>query len=372
MKIKRLTLSNFRGFKSLDVDFDENLTVLVGLNGQGKSTVLDAIAIGFGQFLSPLQYGKDEFITNSDVHLAKVDADSKGERKQNVPQLPAYVAIETFKSEDPAQPQHWQRSLSDLKAPCSKVLPLFDFAKQLQQKVYDDKDVELPLLAYYRVVRNQLKPVVKESEPANRIEGYLECLDARSSFTSFNHWLRKETFIAFQLKMEQQGNDELSLTQQRLDQLEEVLNEVLKPSGWRNVRYSAAYDDICAEHDDYGQVPVDVLSDGVLNIIGIIGDIACRAIQLNTKVYDKPLADTNGIVLIDEIDLHLHPQWQQVVLQSLTKAFPNIQFIVTTHSPQVLSTVHNRNIGILNNESGVGKCIKPLGDTYMGWPVMMY
>ena len=69
---------NFRGFKSLDVDFDENLTVLVGLNCQGKSTVLDAITIGFGQFLSPLQYGKDEYITNSDVHLAKVNADSKG------------------------------------------------------------------------------------------------------------------------------------------------------------------------------------------------------------------------------------------------------------------------------------------------------
>lgn len=99
-------------------------------------------------------------------------------------------------------------------------------------------------------------------------------------------------------------------------------------------------------------------------MIGLVADIAYRSARLNPHLGDNAVQATPGIVLIDEVDMHLHPQWQQVVLRDLKydSAFPHIQFIVTTHSPQVLSTVWKENIRIL--EVGEDKAPMPLARTY--------
>jgi predicted ATP-binding protein involved in virulence len=95
-----------------------------------------------------------------------------------------------------------------------------------------------------------------------------------------------------------------------------------------------------AHHDQHGELSVALLSDGIRNMIGMVADIAFRATKLNPQFGFLAAKETPGVVLIDEVDMHLHPEWQQVVLQSLTTAFPALQFIVTTHSPQVLTTVN--------------------------------
>ena len=87
-------------------------------------------------------------------------------------------------------------------------------------------------------------------------------------------------------------------------------------------------------------------------MIGMVADIAYRMVSLNPHLGKKAVKETPGIVLIDEVDMHLHPEWQQVVLESLRNALPQVQFIVTTHSPQVLTTVKNQNIRILVEENG--------------------
>lgn len=222
------------------------------------------------------------------------------------------------------------------------------------------------MLAFYGVERNRFKSQIKDADVSNRLTGYEYCFDARANVSDFALWLKKETFIAFeqQMKNAEIKNNEVSLTRQRLDQVEQALNKVLEQTGWRDVRYSPSAEAVCAYHDIYGQMPIDLLSAGVCNIIAMVGDIAKRAIQLNAKVFDNAIKNTSGMVLIDEVDLHLHPQWQQQVLQNLTEIFPNIQFIVTTHSPQVLTTVHKQNIRLLSNVEGVGQCEQPIGDTY--------
>ena len=100
-------------------------------------------------------------------------------------------------------------------------------------------------------------------------------------------------------------------------------------------------------------------------MISLAADLAWRCTKLNPQFGHKASIDSPGIVMIDEVDMHLHPQWQQRVIASLRRAFPKIQFIVTTHSPQVLSTVRRENIRLLGtNEAGQMTVSEPLADSY--------
>ena len=103
-------------------------------------------------------------------------------------------------------------------------------------------------------------------------------------------------------------------------------------------------------HDQQGELKVSQLSDGIRNMLALVGDIAYRCYKLNAHLGEAAPRRTHGIVMIDEVDMHLHPGWQQTVLTDLTKAFPKLQFIVTTHSPQVLTSVDASCIRLLRQE----------------------
>jgi predicted ATP-binding protein involved in virulence len=105
-------------------------------------------------------------------------------------------------------------------------------------------------------------------------------------------------------------------------------------------------------HNELGLLPVSQLSDGIRGVVALVADLAFRCVRLNGFYGQFAPEESNGIVLIDEIEQHLHPGWQQRILPALREAFPKIQFIVTTHSPEVLSTVDSQQIRILQD----GKC----------------
>lgn len=108
-------------------------------------------------------------------------------------------------------------------------------------------------------------------------------------------------------------------------------------------------------------ITIDQLSAGERMVFALIADLTKRAIELNPTLftidydpgigtYENPLQSTYGIVLIDEIDLHLHPKWQRQIIPILLKTFPLVQFVVTTHSPFVLqSAKYDQRIRIRNN-----------------------
>ena len=101
-------------------------------------------------------------------------------------------------------------------------------------------------------------------------------------------------------------------------------------------------------HDRVEKLPVRMLSDGVKGIISLVSDIAYRMALLNPNLLDDVLM-TPGVVLIDEIDMHLHPMWQKKIMSDLARIFPNIQFVVTTHSPNVLTNIKKEHIRILDH-----------------------
>jgi predicted ATP-binding protein involved in virulence len=99
-------------------------------------------------------------------------------------------------------------------------------------------------------------------------------------------------------------------------------------------------------------------------MIGMVADVAYRMVSLNPHLSERAVRETPGIVLIDEVDMHLHPEWQQVVLESLRSALPRVQFIVTTHSPQVLTTVEREKIRVLVERDGQITAEIPLQNAY--------
>jgi predicted ATP-binding protein involved in virulence len=178
---------------------------------------------------------------------------------------------------------------------------------------------------------------------ASRSLGYEDCLSSASSFAQVQSWISKATLA--QLQMPQ---DSLN---QALQTIQEAVNQALHSEGWRNFYYNLSYEELVMQKGEQEILPVSLLSDGTRTMISLIADLAFRCVCLNgLSGSDSPL-NSPGIVMIDEIDLHLHPRWQQRVLHSLRQAFPKIQFIVTTHSPQVLSTVDRTTIRLLSQAS---------------------
>jgi predicted ATP-binding protein involved in virulence len=380
MKIKTLTLNNFRAFKALKCDFCPDITVIVGLNGQGKTSILDAIAIAFGQFIGGFGTGKDKRIADADIHLAKHRIKEQVNikpfaglvRHSMEQQLPVIVAAQSYPSTFDDMPVKWQRQRNTVKGGTTQVKALSLLAQRLQKNVQDNHPVNLPLLSYYGTERLWTHKRLTESanssgNPDSRFDGYQNCLDPQSSYAAFASWLRKEAIVEYEYHMQMMESGqptEQTMGACWLKAITEAINTVLAPSGWQGIRYSAVEKQIVASHESQGVVAVSALSDGVRNTIGVVADIAYRAVRLNPHLLEKAATETTGVVLIDEVDMHLHPQWQQVILQHLTKAFPAIQFVVTTHSPQVLSTVKKDNIRLLSMNEGEAIGMVPLGETY--------
>ena len=118
--------------------------------------------------------------------------------------------------------------------------------------------------------------------------------------------------------------------------------------GWTDLKYSFAAQNLLICHPKMGELPLEAMSDGARSVISMAADIAYRMARLNPDMGEDVTLKTSGVILIDEVDMHLHPSWQQTVVNDFVRAFPKVQFIVTTHSPQVLTSVPAESIRILH------------------------
>ncbi|MBF0232780.1 MAG: AAA family ATPase [Desulfamplus sp.] len=353
MKITQLELYNYRCYPKLHIDLNPDITVLLGRNGQGKSAVLDAITVALGPYLGVFDESVGNHFSNHDAR--RVPHKLENGRIDMETQYPVRVeAIGTICKEEIA----WQRTKKSSKGRTTikESAPLIKYARELQSSVRNGESVTLPVLAYYGTGRLWKEKRLTEKKQAggatSRLSGYIDCMNPESSYRAFADWLRMENLIAYEqhLVAQEKGEAVDGASQTRLLRaIQRAVNTVMKPSGWQNIRFSPSAQEVVAEHPDFGILPVSILSDGIRNMIGLLADIAYRAVRLNPHLGDDAVRDTPGIVLVDEVDMHLHPGWQQLVLRDLQHqdAFPQIQFIVTTHSPQVISTVKKEHIRIL-------------------------
>ncbi len=375
MKINKLRLKNFRCFSELELDLNEKLTVLVAENGQGKSTLLDAIRIALWPYVASFDLARPAFndpgngITVNDVRIVRMSDNDMAR------QLPTEVAMSgDYGTSDN---ETWVR-YRDSEAKSTKTKDsgatskLKKWASRIQTKIRKpgESAVNLPVFGYYGTGRlwaqKRLMERVKGKDDTKdpdfyiRTFAYQNCLDPASTYKHFKEWfIWASESLNEQLLKELKGKQEpaeLRQAQDRVRCVQEAVDTFLKPiTGWHTLEYSITREkSLILHHEEQGILDVEQLSDGIRSVLAMVGDIAYRCVKLNPHLGVGAAQHTSGVVMIDEVDMHLHPRWQQVVLGQLQAAFPKVQFIVTTHSPQVLTTVARGFIRVLKaDENGI-------------------
>ena len=337
MKIKKLEINNFRGFGHATVEFPEsNLAVFIGVNGQGKSSLLDAVAIVLnGVFNANALSGSfdDPRLKDDDIRVGEVAAEINSE----------YILFEA--------PQRFSTHLNQKGIPYTNS----SLQKDLYQLVSSQEN--LPLIAYYRTNREiNLDNAPNIPNLMGRKAAYFNAINATlNSFFDFIEWFKIEDDSE---SREIKKLQDLKYQNPRLKTVRLGLSEFLSKMGihFQGLRPipedndQVGFANASQKFDLYfhkgGQeFKLSQLSHGERVLILLVADIARRAAILNSNL-DNPL-QSEGIVLIDEIELHLHPKWQREVIPALLATFPNIQFLLSTHSPQVLSSVDNEDIFLL-------------------------
>ncbi|GAB7532926.1 AAA family ATPase [Pseudomonas sp. 3A(2025)] len=364
LRLSRLRLRDFRCFEKLDIDFHPGLTVLVAANGAGKTSILDAIAIALGPYVGAFDEAVGKHLEPSDIRQfrARKTATNEMEYAPKGARIEATGFIPGSLEHQLSGGLHssWRRHLDSpgkARTSVKDAKELVSYGKRIQEAARTPgTEVVLPLIAYYgtgRLWQQRKLASAKNIERTSRTVGYTDCLDSASSYKSFVQWFRYWSLNAKQAQLKAlEAGAAVTRTEfdDYLQSVSSAVNTCIQPAGWSGIEYSFSRDALVARHEQLGELPVESLSDGIRNMIGMVADIAFRATKLNGHLGSQAAQETPGVLLIDEVDMHLHPEWQQVVLLNLAQAFPAMQFIVTTHSPQVLSTVCSDCVRILRAE----------------------
>jgi predicted ATP-binding protein involved in virulence len=348
MKIRSLGLKNFRGFQDVQIHFPEDVAVLIGTNGAGKSSVLDAIAILLSEFVRQLLSDKkrtEKLLSDDDVNL-----NSKT------------VEISLSVS-DTSTAFTWMVSKSQrMELEYSKQLR--PHIKQLQSQLANQPRLSLPICVYYptdRLIRLTSPLFIPKAKPYPfpQYNAFENAFDGSSTtrFGDFFHWFREEENLENQVISREDPayrSPQLQVIRAAIELFFSQLTQAVF-SSLRVSRFKRSDDfSFRPEVDSYLEIlknghPIKVtqLSDGEKTLLMLVADIARRLAIANPALENS--RDGAGIILIDELDSHLHPAWQREVIPALRKTFPNCQWIVTTHSPQVLSNVFPENILILED-----------------------
>ncbi len=364
MRIDSLKISNFKGFKELECSFHPEFNLIVGENGTGKTALLDALSIAVAGWFHGLRGVPQRLMQPFEVRLVPFErrnVDEGGEEWISVNWEHQYPCIISVSGEVSGTPLSWSlgtESVVDFKA--TEVSAIGDLARKAYEDVTSGGGNTLPLVSYYGTGRlGNYQPgqgkVLGETGVArkeSRLDGYGKGVDASLAVTDVIRWIAREDWITYQ----QRGREPAVYPAVR-----EAMIRCLE--GARDIRFDAAFSEVIVEFGDQITHPFDNLSDGQRCVLAMVGDIAMKAATLNPHLGRKVLEQTPGVVLIDELDLHLHPRWQRHVIEDLRRTFPKIQFFAATHSPQLISEVKPEHLLLLRRE---GHRIVPrrCGQTY--------
>ncbi len=362
--IESIRLMDFRKFKDYSIQFNlmpreifhdggripvGPLTVLVAKNGMGKTSALDAVRILFGRYTAPFKFASQIHISKTDIRIVSDNPHSPAE-----PAEKAAISGNVFLNG--ILYQGIDRELSakkGMRTTTSGVACITEYSTRVIQQRKSNPDTEWPILAFYGTGRLW-------SEHRNRFDtksvnvlsdyGYENCLGENHNFKAVDSWLFDALFEKFATRLE--NLQEPTATVSKLKAVESALQAVLGTEGYESeLLLNPKTKDVSIKQVDGDKtivLSVSQLSDGVRAAFGLVADIAFRCAVLNPQFGAEAPAKTHGIVLVDEVDLHLHPAWQQKILKTLQLAFPKLQFIVTTHSPQVISSVPRECVRIID------------------------
>jgi len=331
MKINTLKLQEFRCFEEYKLDFSDRFTLLIGDNASGKTAVLDALALAVSGFLK----GFRRFLKPHDLRLVGSDDIRHVTSKlgQNITKENGKYFL-LISSQGIINNEHFEWDILDTSVYDSDS-GIAAIASDISEKIIQN-DTLLPLLAYYGTGRLWEKIDNEEIEtlsPDSRLLGYRDCLNTASNLKQLFRWFKTQELAALQKKERRHV----------LEAVREVIVNMIP--GAQKVWWDVDWDEILIEtiiQERTQIIPFHLLSDGYRNMIGMVADIAYRMATLNPQLEAEVIKQTEGIVLIDEIDLHLHPKWQREVVGRLLDTFPKVQFVASSHSPFIIQSLYRR------------------------------
>lgn len=362
MKLHRLSLANFRGFEQLELRFEPDMTLIAGVNGVGKSSILQVLASLFARALPEFtpSTAKPPVFVDEDIHYDKPSLEAS--ISFSVDQQRCYGSIQRIR-EDVDFGDVWRRFwISDQEAEArpktfAEIIADRTLTGDLEAGRADTelmlrrlKDRKQQPVVIYFTPQRQLPgrprklPPLKAFEIANAYKSAL--VSRQIDLREFMHWFRvveTEASEAHRIK----GTDVL-------DNLREVVTTIIPEFKGLRVEDSPALRFVVQKNNT--DLAINQLSDGERGLLAMLFDITRRLSIANPDLND-PIAEGAGVILIDEIELHLHPKWQRQVLRRLCKTFKNCQFIVTSHSPQVIGQIRPKCLRLLDWNADLNRIV---------------
>ncbi len=353
--IKQIKIKNYKYFSDEKIFyFKDRFSVLIGDNSSGKTSLLDAIRASLKSLLSNMGNKRN----TSEQHTERMLKKAKKHRIEfdSTPIIRLNDIHQCVQENSHPTDCHcyiksmndWTEWTHEKKANTKRFRRLkstqaIDYAIDLYEltNYENNKQVILPMFAYYGIHRTYDKYNKFPKLTHTRTDGYTNCLDAQTSYSFFKEWFRTfeqnphvlECFKTTILKC---------LASEHIVDIEykkeiEMDGKVLRLDDFILTKKNNGVE----EH-----ILMNNLSAGYKIVCSMVADMAYRCLQLNAPLneHDNPIERTYGLVLIDELDMHLHPLWQRHIVNDLMHCFPKIQFISTTHSPFIVQSLKRSQI----------------------------
>ncbi len=353
MKIDSIEIENFKLFTKSKFHFNSKFNLVVGINGSGKTSLLRAIAIALGGWAHAYIKDRKNLRPISDNEIREVQVDKRFDKTKSthIKTFGTSTIINRFGKERNAK-ANWTRKkteghkgthttgmiqyqrANDGTYTDSYKLNFSTLGRDILNFIEKGNTFDLPLIAFYECDRLWLtKKEIDINASAklkySRFAPYIDCFHTGSDDQAIGEWLLKQELISIQ------QDEETPILQSIKSAAIAALENC---SGFR---FDFEESRVMVEFNDGTTTPFEYLSDGQRTILGLFCDLARRAAILNPHLGGNARTKTKGVVLIDELDLHLHPKWQRRIIENLRTVFPSIQFICTTHSPFLIQSLRS-------------------------------
>lgn len=355
MRIDHLELINFKNFEHLVADFGPGVNLFVGVNGAGKTAILEALCVACGAFFGSRNESYQRRVELNEIRIhdrRRLDGTSVRAKMTETP------------------PLEWVRIRNSTgRRASSEIAPASEFGNRFF-RAFDQNDAAViaPVIAYYSTQRlfkvSQQSRNQRYDPLSGRYNGYLNCLDVNSISSVLLGWLKNSVVnrTTNQVTGGFQGDPVLENVEKSIKFTLTHFLGLTENDRLRIFPDANFEDELFMQIGEDQPLPLSYLSDGLRNLVFLVLDMTWRCAQLNPLLdFETLRSQSFGTVMIDEIDLHLHPKWQGKAVPLLQNLFPKIQFFITTHSPQVVANFKD---GILftitNNE------VQRVGEAYYG------
>jgi predicted ATP-binding protein involved in virulence len=347
MRVDEVSIENFRGIRAMKMPLDPRVNLFIGINGSGKSTILDCVALLLARFIEDLQ-GEDgpegpEFrwqgLVEDDITLGATK-----------------VRISLTASHETHTGVSWARTRlrGGPHAVRRRSAPRDTLVADIRRRMTDPDRASIPIVAYYRVNRAVLQIPLRirqthAFEQLNAVDGATSASPDR--FKLFFEWFRLREDIENEQfrKAHEEKRSAFDWQDRQLRAVRAAIPRFL--DGFKDLRIRRVPPPMrMMVTKGTEELALDQLSDGEKCLLALVGDLA-RRLDIANPTLPDPLTGS-GVVLIDEVDLHLHPGWQRMIVPTLRDTFPGCQFLLTTHSPQIIAHLPPQCVRVLRRDAG--------------------